>query len=49
MAGIPTHQMNIPAQELFDGDPNGIPAVAIGGFNLDLWEHQVKARKGFSV
>ncbi|RGB40119.1 hypothetical protein C1646_664092 [Rhizophagus diaphanus] len=49
MAGIPMYQMNIPAAELFDGDPNGITAVAAGGFNLDLWELLVKARKGFNV
>ncbi|CAB5351122.1 uncharacterized protein OCT59_006705 [Rhizophagus irregularis] len=49
MAGIPMYQMNIPAAELFDRDPNGIPAVAAGGFNLDLWELLVKARKGFNV
>ena len=31
--------MNIPAAELFDGDP-------AGEFNLDLWELRVKSTKG---
>ncbi|CAI2178223.1 19385_t:CDS:2 [Funneliformis geosporum] len=47
-AGIPIYQMNIPAAELFDGDPNGVPMAAAGGFNLDLWEVQVKSLKGFN-
>jgi Uma2 family endonuclease len=48
-ADIQTYQMNIPAAELFDGDPTGIPAAASGGFNLDLWELQVDVRRGFNV
>jgi len=48
-AGIPAYQMNIPATELFDGDPTGVPASAVGGFNLDLWELQFEARKGFRL
>ncbi|CAI2164465.1 14070_t:CDS:2 [Funneliformis geosporum] len=49
MTEIPTYKMNIPAAELFDGDPNTIPAVAAEGFNLDLWKLQDKVRKGFNV
>ena len=49
MAGIPAYQMNIPATELFDGDPAGVPASAIGGFNLDLWEFQVVIRESFNI
>jgi hypothetical protein len=49
MAGIPMFQMNIPARELFDGDPNGVPRAAAGGFDLDLWELLVNARRGFNV
>ena len=48
-AGIPAYQMNIPATELFDGDPTGVPASAVGGFNLDLWELQFVAWKGFML
>ncbi|CAG8594433.1 3061_t:CDS:2 [Paraglomus brasilianum] len=44
-----TYQMNIPATELFDGDPAGVPASAIGGFNLDLWEFQVVIRESFNI
>lgn len=40
MAGLATYQMNINAADLFHGDPLGIPAAAVGGFNLDLWEVQ---------
>ena len=47
--GIQTYQMNIPATELFDGDPTGVPASAIGGFNLDLWEFQVVIRESFNI
>ena len=36
MAGMPTYQINIPATELFNGDPTSVPTSAVGGFNLDL-------------
>ncbi|CAG8504416.1 4453_t:CDS:1 [Acaulospora morrowiae] len=48
-AGIPDYQMNIPATELFNGDPTGVPASAVGGFNLDLWELQLVARQEFNL
>ncbi|CAG8594941.1 119_t:CDS:2 [Paraglomus occultum] len=48
-AGIPAYQMNIPAIELFDGDPTSVPASAVGGFNLDLWELQFVARQEFNL
>ncbi|RUS20625.1 hypothetical protein BC937DRAFT_94758 [Endogone sp. FLAS-F59071] len=35
-AGIPIYQLNLPAAELFNGAPTGIPAAAVAGFNLDL-------------
>ncbi|CAG8760213.1 6468_t:CDS:1 [Dentiscutata erythropus] len=37
---IPNYQLNIPAAELFNGTPNGIPPNAVGGFDLDLWKIQ---------
>ena len=49
MAGMPTYQMNIPATELFDGDPTGVPAAAVGGFNLNLREIQVVARRTLNI
>ncbi len=48
-AGIPAYKMNIPATELFNGDPTGVPASAVGGFNLDLWELQFVARREFKL
>ncbi|KAF9434035.1 hypothetical protein BGZ76_008663 [Entomortierella beljakovae] len=39
-AGIPTYQLNIPVVDIFHGDPQGIPAARIHGFNLDLWDIQ---------
>ncbi|CAG8649731.1 2812_t:CDS:2 [Acaulospora morrowiae] len=38
--GIPNYQLHIPAVELFNGSPSGVPARAINGFYLDLWELQ---------
>jgi len=40
--------MNIPAAELFDGDPN-VPAEVANGFDLDLWELQVIVRDEFNI
>ncbi len=47
-AGIPTYIMNIPAAELFDGDPN-VPAEVANGFDLDLWKLQVTVRDEFNI
>jgi len=47
--GIQIYQMNIPAAELFNGDPLGIPAAAVGGCDLDLWQLQLKVRRGFNL
>ncbi|KAF9100436.1 hypothetical protein BGX27_000409 [Mortierella sp. AM989] len=42
-AGIPAYQLNIPAVDIYNGDPQGIPAARIHGFNLDLWDIQMLA------
>ena len=39
-SGIPIYQLHIPAIELFNGAFGGIPAGAVNGFYLDLWELQ---------
>ena len=39
-SGIPIYQLHIPAIELFNGVLGGIPAGAVNGFYLDLWELQ---------
>ncbi|CAG8615029.1 7776_t:CDS:1 [Racocetra fulgida] len=38
--GISDYQLHIPAAEIFNGVLGGIPAEAVNGFNLDLWELQ---------
>ena len=39
-SGIPIYQLHIPAIELFNGAFGGIPAGAVNGVYLDLWELQ---------
>ncbi|CAG8683912.1 7753_t:CDS:2, partial [Dentiscutata heterogama] len=40
---IPNYQLNIPAAELYNGTPNGIPPDAVDGIDLDLWKIQKAA------
>lgn len=42
--GIPVYCLNLPAVDLYNGDPLGVPGVAANGWNLDLWHVQVDAR-----
>ncbi|KAF9157199.1 hypothetical protein BGX20_004076 [Mortierella sp. AD010] len=44
-AGIPAYQLNIPVMDIYNGDPQGIPATRIHGFNLDLWDIQMMAQE----
>ncbi|KAF9116175.1 hypothetical protein BGX27_004515 [Mortierella sp. AM989] len=47
--GIPMYQMNLPAADIYNGDPQGIPAGNVLGFNLDLWDILVRAREGYRL
>ncbi|CAG8597546.1 15944_t:CDS:1, partial [Dentiscutata heterogama] len=40
---IPNYQLNIPAAELYNGTPNGIPPNSVDGIDLDLWKIQKAA------
>ncbi|KAF9998792.1 hypothetical protein BGZ79_007547 [Entomortierella chlamydospora] len=47
--GIPMYQLNLPAVDIYNGDPQGIPAGNVLGFNLDLWVVQLWAWRSFSL
>ncbi|KAF9342598.1 hypothetical protein BGX26_007209, partial [Mortierella sp. AD094] len=47
--GIPMYQMNLPAADIYNGDPQGILDGNVLGFNLDLWDIQLRAREGYRL
>ena len=46
--GIENYLMNIPANELYYGNPNGIPQGAENGFDLDLYDIQVTVQSALN-